>query len=287
MADLSESLLLMIPWRKPPVSYGTIPTAFLVLLSSLSWAWAEESSNRATKVETVVIQDKNLSLKVPAQPAPGKPWLWVGEFGGHLQSLEDGLVARGWHVAYLSFPNQFGSPAAMAVWEEAYQELHSKRGLSARPAMLGISRGGLYVNAWTRLHPDRVSVLYLDNGVCDIRSWPGGVQLTAKGAGSGSDWDLYKQVFGFTTDLEAMEKSVRPIDGLEPAVKAGVLLISVHGTADRIVPYVDNARPIVEFWETSNGRYRIFPKEGGDHHPHGLPDPTPLIDVICAEANSR
>ena len=70
---------------------------------------------------------------------------------------------------YVKVSNQFGSPRAMAAWEKAYAELHGRRGLSARPALLAISRGGLYATAWTRLHPDRVSVLLLDNAVCDAR----------------------------------------------------------------------------------------------------------------------
>ena len=235
-------------------------------------------------IEKFSIEGRAVTLKVPDRAAPGRPWLWIGEFAGHLKSLEDGLVDAGWHVAYVSVSNQFGSPQAMAIWEKLYAELHDKRGLSARPALLGISRGGLYVNAWTRLHPDRVSVLYLDNGVCDIRSWPGGFQLTAKSAGSANDWKLYKAEFGFTSDEEAQAKSVRPADGFAPAVKAGVFLISVHGTADTAVPFVDNAKPVVEFWEKSGGRFRIFPKEGGDHHPHGLPDSAPLIELLRAEA---
>jgi hypothetical protein len=95
-------------------------------------------------LEKLTIDGKSVSIKVPAQAAPGKPWLWVGEFGGHLRSLEDGLVEKGWHVVYVSVSNQFGSPRAMATWEKVYDELHGKRGLSAKPALLGISRGGLY-----------------------------------------------------------------------------------------------------------------------------------------------
>lgn len=247
---------------------------------------AEDAPKAATQptVEKIPLEGKTLLLKVPAHPAPGKPWLWVGEFAGHLRSLEAGLVAKGWHVASVNVSDQFGSPRAMAVWEKAYDELHGKRGLAARPALLGISRGGLYVNAWTRLHPDRVSVLYLDNGVCDVRSWPAGFQLTEKGSGSGRDWQKYKTEFNFASDEEAIGKSVRPADGFESAVKNGVFLISVHGTADRTVPYVDNAKPVVDFWEKSGGRCRIFPKEGGNHHPHGLPDPTALITLLCQEA---
>lgn len=267
-------------------SVNLLPAFALLLWFGLSATslFAEDKPKQAIKIENISIDGKNLSLKVPSEPAPGKPWLWVGEFGGHLGALEDGLVAKGWHVAYLGFGDQFGSSAAMATWEKAYEELHGKRGLSARPALLGISRGGLYVNAWTRLHPDRVSVLYLDNGVCDIRSWPGGFQLMAKGAGSARDWDIYKKVFGYANDEEAREKSVHPADGFEPAIKAGVFLVSVHGTADRVVPYVDNAKPVVEYWEKSKGRFKVFAKEGGDHHPHGLPDSKPLIELLCAEA---
>ena len=172
----------------------------------------------------------------------------------------------------------------MATWEKAYEEFHGKRGLSAKPALLGISRGGLYVNAWTRLHPDRVSVLYLDNGVCDIRSWPGGVALTHQSKGSPKDWVLYKTEFGFATDDEAKAKSLQAAEGLLPAIKAGVLLISCHGTADKTVPFEDNAAHVIKFWQDNGGRVKLFPKEGGDHHPHGLPDPKPLIEVLTADA---
>ena len=171
----------------------------------------------------------------------------------------------------------------MATWEKVYAELHDKRGLSAKPALLGISRGGLYVNAWTRLHPDRVSVLYLDNGVCDIRSWPGGVALTHQSKGSPNDWKLYKAEFGYANDDEAKAKSLQAAEGLLPAIKAGVFLISCHGTADKTVPFEDNAALVAKLWQDNGGRVKLFPKEGGDHHPHGLPDPKPLIEVLTAE----
>jgi len=238
----------------------------------------------AATVENFNIDGKAVTLKVPNQAAPGKPWLWVGEFAGHLSSLEDGLVEKGWHVASVGVSNQFGSPGSMAVWEKLYDELHGKRGLSAKPALLGISRGGLYVNAWLRLHPDRASVLYLDNGVCDIRSWPGGFQLTQKGNGSAEDWKAYKSVFGYADDESAQAKSIRPADGMLPAIKAGVFLISCHGTADHTVPYEDNAAVLVKLWQENSGRVKLFPKQGGDHHPHGLPDPKPLIDLLLAES---
>ncbi len=238
---------------------------------------------QAETSETFQIDGAKVSLKVPTTAAEGKPWLWIGEFADHLKTFEAGLLEKGWHVAYVSQSNKFGSPNAMAVWDKLYTELHEKRGLSAKPALLGISRGGLYVNAWVRLHPDRASILYLDNGVCDIRSWPGGFQLIQKGGGSKGDWAKYKTEFGFADDASALEKSLQPTDQLLPAIQADILLISCHGTADRTVPYEDNAAKLVELWEKNKGRVKLFPKENGDHHPHGLPDPTPLIDLLVAE----
>ncbi len=236
----------------------------------------------AAKVEKLQVAGADVTLKVPEKTAPGRPWLWVGEFAGHLRTLEDGLVEKGWHVAYVRQVNRFGSAGSMKVWEALYDELHGARDLSPRPALLGISRGGLYVNAWARLHPDRVSALYLDNGVCDIRSWPGGFQLERKGKGSANDWKLYKAEFGFADDAAAQEKSVRPDAGFAAAVKAGVTLISCHGTADQVVPYEDNAAKVVAFWKQAGGKVLLFPKQGGDHHPHGLPDPAPLIEALVA-----
>ena len=277
-----------------PLGQASRLTSTNTRLRHISWAYsllpfivsallALCSSASASTVEEISLAGKPVTIKVPDQPAPGNPWLWVGEFPGQLKAFQEGLVEKGWHVVHVGVSNQFGSPRAMEVWEKVYEEMHGKRGLSAKPALLGISRGGLYVTAWTRLHPDRVSALYLDNGVCDIRSWPAGFPLTKQGKGSPKDWKSCKAEFGYTSDAEAGEKAAKPCDGMLPAIQAGVLLISCHGTADSVVPYEDNAAPLVKMWQDNGGALKLFPKEGADHHPHGLRNPAPLIEAINGE----
>ena len=95
---------------------------------------------------------------------------------------------------------------------------------------------------------------YLDNAVCDVRSWPGGLALTHQSRGSPNDWDLYKTEFGFANDATATEQSPGPTDGLVPAVTAGVLLISCHGVNDAVVPFEDNAAHIIKLWQDHGGR---------------------------------
>ena len=90
-----------------------MPRIFLALLGLVCCAVAS-----AATVEKLTIDGKAVTVKVPDKAAPGKPWLWVGEFGGHHKSLEDGLVEKGWHVVYVGVSNQFGSARSMAASDD-------------------------------------------------------------------------------------------------------------------------------------------------------------------------
>ena len=249
------------------------------LLACLFTACAAATAGEPS-TERFQVDGKPALLRTPAQAAPGKPWLWVAEFPGHLAAFEDAMVAEGWHIAFVDCHDQFGSPRAMRTWEALHAEL-TKRGLSPRPAVMGLSRGGLYALAWARLHPEKLSALYLDNGVCDARSWPGGRPMElGRGQGSPADWAKLLREFHLGGDAEALASLPQATDGLEAARDAGVILISVHGTADTVVPYAENAARLTVFWLAGGKQPILFPKEGGDHHPHGLPDMTPVVEAL-------
>jgi pimeloyl-ACP methyl ester carboxylesterase len=250
-----------------------------VLLATLTPLGAEEPT-----VERWQVDGRPALLRVPAKAAAGRPWLWVAEFQGHLGGFESAMLREGWHVAHVACPNQFGSARAMRTWEALHKDLTTRRGLASRPAVLGISRGGLYALAWARLHPDKVSAIYLDNAVCDGRSWPGGKPLgLGQGKGSPRDWQLQRAEFGFADDAAAIAGLPRPSDGLERARDLGVRLISVHGTADSVVPHAENAVKVLAFWEAGGREPIVFAKEGGDHHPHGLKDMAPVVAAVIGE----
>ncbi|MFN5578200.1 MAG: hypothetical protein ACK49X_01140, partial [Akkermansiaceae bacterium] len=82
---------------------------FILHLIAISCLFISEKSIAQT-AENFEIDGAKVSLKIPATAAEGKPWLWIGEFAGHLKTLESGLVEKGWHVAYVAQSNQFGSP---------------------------------------------------------------------------------------------------------------------------------------------------------------------------------
>jgi pimeloyl-ACP methyl ester carboxylesterase len=108
------------------------------------------------------------------EPAAGLPWVWRAEFLGAFDGADRSMLDAGWHLVSVEVPDRYGDPVAMAAWWSAYRTLVDELGFDPRPGLIALSRGGLYAISWASEHPDCVSGIYLDNAVCDLRSWPGG-----------------------------------------------------------------------------------------------------------------
>lgn len=96
----------------------------------------------------------------PKEPAAGNPWSWQGCYWDHQPQTEVELLRRGFHVAYVS-ANATLKPDK--TWDAWYAFLTKQHGLSAKPAFIGMSRGGEYEYTWATAHPDSVSCIYADN----------------------------------------------------------------------------------------------------------------------------
>ena len=208
-----------------------------------------------------------------------RPWIWRAEFFDHRPELDLALLSRGFHLVYIEVGNTFGAPSAMKHWDAFYAVLTKTYGLSPKPTLEGLSRGGLYIYNWAVKHPKDVSVLYGDNPVCDFKSWPGG-----KGAGPGSpdDWKKLIHDYGFQSEAEAMAYKGNPIDSLAPLARAHVPIIHCAADADEVVPYAENTVILLKRYQELGGEIQVIVKHGFKHHPHGLDDPTPLVDFILA-----
>jgi pimeloyl-ACP methyl ester carboxylesterase len=220
---------------------------------------------------------KTASVVVPKETAQGKPWVWHGEFFGHKPAPDVALLGRGFHIVYLRVPDMLGSPGAVEHWNTLYQELTSKYGFAKKVSLVGLSRGGLYCYNWAIANPEKVACIYGDAPVCDFKSWPGG---KGKGKGSPRDWKLVLERFGFQNDAEAIASRANPVDNLEPLAKAQVPLLHVYGDADDVVPWDENTGVIAERYKKLGGDITLIAKPGVGHHPHGLDDPTPIVEFI-------
>jgi pimeloyl-ACP methyl ester carboxylesterase len=197
------------------------------------------------------------------------------------------LLEAGWHLAYVGISNQFGSPRAVARWEQVYDVLVKDHALSPKPALIGLSRGALYCMSWAAAHPDKTLAVYLDNGVCDFKSWPGGKPKgLGTGPGSPEEWANVLKAFDFKDDKEAIAYNKNPIDHLKPLLDARIPILLVYGDSDQYVPIKENSELLYDRYKAAGGPIERIVKPGQDHHPHGLTDPKPIVDFF-EKARSR
>jgi lysophospholipase L1-like esterase/pimeloyl-ACP methyl ester carboxylesterase len=220
----------------------------------------------------------------PKQPLAGRPWIWRGEFFGTAAEPDAALVEKGFHLAYLRVPDMFGSPDAVEYWNHFYRELTGKYGLAKKPALIGLSRGGLYCYNWAIANPDKVACIYADAPVCDFKSWPGRHLKHPEQTDGKAQWAKLLAVYHFKSDEEAVAYRGNPVDNLKPLADAKVPLLHVYGDADTVVPWEENTGVIAERYRQLGGSITLIPKPGGDHHPHGLTDPTPIVEFILKHA---
>jgi pimeloyl-ACP methyl ester carboxylesterase len=223
------------------------------------------------------VDGKPVLVVAPKREAPGRPWAWHGEFFGHKPNPDLALLGRGFHVVYMSVPDMLGSPEAVAHWNVLYGELAGKYGFAKKTALVGLSRGGLYVYNWAAANPQRVACIYGDAPVCDFKSWPGAF---GQGKRSDRDWQLVLERYGFKSDAEAKAYGNNPVDNLQPLADAKVPLLHVYGDADEVVPWQENTGVLAERYRKLGGSISLIAKPGVQHHPHGLDDSTPIVDFI-------
>ncbi|MBN2477478.1 MAG: alpha/beta fold hydrolase [Pirellulales bacterium] len=220
-------------------------------------------------------------LVLPKTAAPGNPWIWRTEFFGHEPQGDLGLLAHGFHVAYIDVQNMYGAPVAMSHMDAFHSHLTDIYGLSSRTVLEGFSRGGLFALNWAARHPDKVAAIYVDAPVCDFKSWPGG---KGKSKGSPADWQRLLNVYGLS-EQEAMEYNRNPVDNLQPLARAGLPILSVCGLVDQVVPFDENTGLLARRYKAMGGSITVLTKPFCDHHPHSLREPAPIVNFVLSRAS--
>ena len=242
---------------------------------SLRQAWRVSEWAGAERAD-FMLEGREGFVVLPKAPAEGRPWIWRTEFFGAFAQADDALLERGWAIAYFRVSDMYGCPGAVARMHAFRRFVTERFGLSARPALFGFSRGGLYAFNYAATYPDEVSALYLDAPVLDIRSWPGG---KGTGARSPREWEDCKAVYGLSED-DGDAAHASPLGRVAPVAAAGVPILVIAGDADAAVPISENAAMLAERYRALGGRLELIVKPGVGHHPHSLADPAPIVSFM-------
>ncbi len=199
-------------------------------------------------------------------------WIIRARFWGHEPQLDRQLLEQGFHVVYCDVANLYGSKEAVKRWNQFYK-IMQKAGLNDKVVLEGMSRGGLIVYNWMVKNPKRVSAIYADAPVLDLKSWPMGHPKYTK------ERDSMLRAYG-KSEAEMLKYRGNPIDNASKIAKYKIPIIHVVGGADDVVPYADNTAPFAEILMANGAEIEVVVKEGVGHHPHSLKDPTQIVEFI-------
>ena len=180
------------------------------------------------------VAGKACFITEPKIAAPGKPWVWRTSFPDFHAEVDLELLHNGWSVGYIECLDMLGCDASLDLMDKFYDEVTSKSGLIKKPALEGVSRGGLHAYRYAARHPDRIGCIYADTPVMNLASWP-----LAYSGSKPQVADALKY-YGFK-DVEALRAyRGNPIDILEPIAKAKIPLRHVISLSDTVVPPEQN-----------------------------------------------
>lgn len=160
---------------------------------------------------------------LPDYPDEHERWL-------HSQILNAGVA-----IAGIDIGEAYGSPDCVKAMNELYDHLTRKRGFADRVALLGRSRGGLWVTAWANANADKVAAIAGIYPVFDLESYPG----VAKAASA----------YGLPADeLQQNLNELNPIQQASRIVLANIPMHLIHGVEDRVVPFSKNSDAMRELF---------------------------------------
>jgi pimeloyl-ACP methyl ester carboxylesterase len=188
-----------------------------------------------------------------------KPWIFYGptlsaypdqaESWMHQRFLDAGIAVAGIDVG-----EAYGSPHAFPHFEALYQEMVNQ-GYSKKPALLGRSRGGLWVSSWALEHPDRVAGIGGIYPVYDYNTYPG-LKRAAPAYGLSE------------ADLLAQQNKLNPIKRGDELAEAKIPVFIIHGIDDKVVPLAANSAALEKVYESKGAAelIEVIQVEGQGHN---------------------
>ena len=222
------------------------------------------------------LEGRACKLVKPKWSAKGHPWIWRTRFWGHEPQTDIALLERGFHLAYIDVAELFGNDECIKICNNFYKVLH-KAGLSTKAAMEGMSRGGVYVLNWAAENPKKVSAVYIDNPLLDMKSWPCGL---GKRESSPQEFEAFKKDYNITSDDQLQSFNNSPIDKVKKIVKGKYPILILCADEDKAALPTENTLPFEKKIKAAGGEITVMHKPGFGHHPHSFPNPEPIVRFI-------
>lgn len=199
------------------------------------------------------------------------------EYFNAFPETEIELLNRGFYVANIDNKNRWGVDDDLDRKARFIKFAIEKFNLAEKCVLVGMSCGGLIAIKFAAKYPELVSCMYLDAPVLNYMSCPCGF---GKGNSLAENNEEIFDALGISTIGELMAYREMPIDMLPQLVKSRIPVVLVAGDSDTVVPFDENGIFLEKAYKENGIDIEVYIKSGCDHHPHGLENPTPIVEFI-------
>ena len=213
-------------------------------------------------------------LVSPRHTALGRPWIWRSGHWGDYTDLDQQLLQRGIHVAYIDTEGLFGNSEAEDRWFRLY-DFMTKGGMDKKVSIESYGIGSLEAMNWSVNNKDKIKAIYLDEPLLDLNSWPGGTKKASE------EIDIRKKVLrahGIKNSKKEEPFMFSPVNSLEKWNENQIPFFVVYSKLNgKIVPE-ENIKKFLSV----NAVEKLtteHPKEGV-FESFGLEDPSELSGFI-------
>ena len=213
-------------------------------------------------------------LICPDNACEGNKWLYKTEYFDSFPQMEIEMLKKGYHLAYMQNTTRLCPESDTDMRPLFCEFLSNEFGLNSKCVLVGMSCGGMQAVYFVAKYPQYVAAAYLDAPVMNYLSWP-----FALGVSEGDCSQEFIDNMGMTLS-DMLNFRNHPIDQKEKLLKSGVPIMLVSGDSDKTVPFSENGQLLYDYFKAHGGNIELIIKPGGDHHPHGLPDNTPIVEFI-------
>ncbi len=223
-------------------------------------------------------EGKAAVLVFPERANESKNWLLKTEYFDAFPEFEIEMLKRGWHLAYVENDTRWCLETDLDRKKHFTDYLHEEYGLYPKSVPVGMSCGGMIAVKFGAKYPECVSALYLDAPVMNFISCPARLGTANKELLEGM-MEEFINATGITPSQLTYYRE-HPIDKMPLLLKNNIPIILIYGDSDGVVPYCENGALLEKYYNENGGIIVAIGKENGQHHPHGLPDNTPIIEFV-------
>lgn len=227
------------------------------------------------KKEEFEFKGKTATILYP-EGEPNGRMLLKTEYLTAFPTFDLAMLKRGYYLIHIKHRSRWAPDDDIELMAEFVQYCAEKLSASKRCILEGLSAGGMQAARFAQMYPELAAVLYLDAPALNLLSVAG---LGLRNKALDRIWVELPETYNLNrSTIVNFRKS--PIDNMAPLIENHIPIIMLYGNADDVCVYEENGKVLEEYYKEHGGTLKIIVREGCAHHPHGLDDPTPIIDFI-------